>query len=267
MRRTVSELAAEVSKRLEGKTFTLVYVNYDDMLMDEQVNALIAGDFETLWESMDEWLSDAQHYSAREALDELVKDIVRDWNEDEDLADEFRDSDAWHEAIFEVMERDDSKVLDDLIRNTPDPMLRVQLVDEDHAWTFEPIEPDALLSRVGLPLTKSNMAEARRLLAESSPEYHVRMAYLIFTADLAEIADAPEDAEIEVIDPYIWLCNPFMGDGWVNETPFSGSIRVKRSELRTDKGAFGYGWTEVAGTYASAYEREIKVHVPEVAST
>jgi hypothetical protein len=257
--------------------YDLIYINQGDQLTDKQTNAIVRGDTDALWEDLDEWESEARAYGVKYVIDEAVKDVIRAWEredstDDEDadyaeIAEEFEHSDAWERVREEIEERDSGKWVNDLVRATPSVLLRIPIdaIDEDHAYSFEPVEPDEVLTRLSMPVTDENRAVIQYVLDNSSPEFSVLMGYWIVGADVKQIWDLPrdEDAEVEITDPYLYLGNPFTGSGFISEKPITGTTRVKREDLRTDKDAFGYSVNEVyGGLYASSFEADIKAVPP-----
>jgi hypothetical protein len=277
--RTLGALRDEIIKRLD-KSYQLVYVDYRDELTDEQVAMIARGDYESLWESSIDWESGSRSDGARYHINELVDDVIRDWEREDDadyseLKDGFDLSAEWDEVNEAIQDRDDSDPYREMAAHTSDVLMRVnvdyQMVDpeasphpEDNAYPMgeEDPSPERLLTDVGLPVTERNVKVANSILANSNPYYSGATCSWIFAADVEWLYMLSSDPEaiIEITNPYLWLGNPWQGDGWVNEEPFEGTVRVKRGNLRTDKDNWGYGWNAVVGgVYVSGYEVELKV--------
>lgn len=261
--RTLDQIRDEMMNRLDKK-YTLIYVSYNDELTDKQVDAIAHGDFETLWDDISDYESEARWQGTEYVLNELLDDVIHDWErEDEtnysDLKDDFRMSDPWYEVKEAIEDRDESDFIRDLARNTSDVLMRVSVTDEDSAFPVGaegPTEEDALAA-VGLPVTEKNIKVMGSILAEVNFEYSGAVASWVFAADVEWLYRLPSDPEtiIEITDPFLWLGNPWQGDGWVNEQPFEGTVRFKRGVLRTDRDAWGYGWDQVVGgAYLPALE-------------
>lgn len=254
---TLSQLSEVIKAELEA-SYDLAYVDYRDRLTVDQVAMLARGDMEALWDDTAEWESDSQWSGACFVVDELATFAARSEGY-EDLLREFGTSDERDELIDMVRERDSGMWLKTLVNQTPPVMLRINVIDEDNSYQFEEVSPERLLSDVGLPETPKNLELAASIIDNSSPEYGVKMAYWLATVRPSDIFDLPGDPEaaLEIINPSLYLCNPFVGDGMA-DGPFDGVVTVKRGDLRTDKDAFGYGWEEVSGCYISAYEAKIR---------
>lgn len=247
---------AEVEK-LKGYQLELVYVAYDDKLMDEQIDKLVAGDVEGLDQDMDEWVSESRFHSTCTIIDELLKDLSDEW--DEDALDEWRSSEDMDEVRFAIEERDTSEPLKELARNSGQVMLRVLLKDEDDSYSYQEIEEAEVLREIGLPASEKNLETMAEIIANASPEFSVCMVSALASVDVSDLYDLlwmNDPAVLEITNPGIWLGNPFAGSGWADQ--LEGTILVKREDLRTDKGAFGYGWQDVACCYADAFPVKIK---------
>lgn len=283
----VSQFADEIIKRLQPK-YDLVYVDQRDELSDSQVAALVRGD-EWIDESW-EWESDQRYESAKYIIDDLASDVIREWDAetDADLAfvvDAFKhDAEEWDRVRFEIEERDTGNWVEQLIRTSPRVLLRVNVLDEDHAYSYEDVKPRRVLKDIGMPATRANVETVDRTLAECSPEFSVLLGYWIVGADLDDIYELPMpdltdhehcvemgrcwqdrdpcpalEGNIEIVNPYLYLGNPFSGSGFISERPIEGVVTVKREDLRTDKDAFGYPVDEIyGGLRASDFEATIR---------
>jgi hypothetical protein len=268
---TCAILADEIIARLD-RTYDLVYVDYRSELSAEQLAALVRGDFETLWESLDDYESESRYDSCQQIIDNLMSDVLADWEDatgvDFDyLRDAFWGSEQWDRVRFAIEERDNGDWMRQLCSNTGRALLRITAIDEDHGYAFEEVAPERVLEAVGFPVTETNVAIMRATLAECSPEFSVLMGYWIVGADVEEIyklSDEP-DTLLEIINPHLYLGNPFAGSGFISERPLKGSVTVKRSELCTDRDAFGYAVDEIYGGLSpSDFEATIRPAGEEV---
>jgi hypothetical protein len=260
----VTQLADEIIKRLD-KSYDLVYVDYRDQLTDSQVSKLARGE-EWVDESW-EWEADNRFESAEQIIDELARPIVGKWSEEADDADldfvldAFKYGDEWDRVRFEIEERDTGGWVDQLVRQTPSVLLRISAIDEDHGYAFQDVKPRRVLKDLGLRATRENVKTVSDVLAECSPEYSVLLGYWIVGADVSDLYELPIStrAEVEIVNPYLYLGNPFMGSGFISERPLQGTVRVKREDLRTDEDAFGYSVDQVyGGLRASDFEAAIR---------
>jgi hypothetical protein len=260
----VTQLADEIIKRLD-KSYELVYVDYRDQLSDSQVSALVRGDewLEEGWE----WESDNRYEGAKHIIDELAKEVVCDWSEEVDadlnfllaaLKDDVEERDR---VRFTIEERDTGNWVKQLIGQTPSVLLRINVLDEDHAYSFEEVSARRVLRDISLHATRSNIETVRCVLANASPEYSVLLGYWIVGVDVSRIYESPNDpdTELEIVNPYLYLGNPFSGSGFISERPMDGVVKVKREDLRTDKDAVGYSVDEIyGGLSTSDFECELR---------
>jgi hypothetical protein len=257
----VTQLADEIVKRLD-KSYDLVYVDYRDQLTDTQVSALVRGD-EWLDESW-EFESDSRYDSAKRIIDELAGNVIREWSDEADADLDFIlgafEGDEWDRVRFEIEERDTGSWVEQLVRQTPTALLRINVIDEDHGYSFEEVTARRVLKDLGMRATRENIATVNYVLANASPGYSVLLGYWIVSADVSAIYELAHDVEeVEIVNPYLYLGNPFVGSGFISERPLDGTVRVKREELRTDKDAFGYAVDEIyGGLRASDFEAEIR---------
>src|SRR5664280_1152671 len=264
--RTATDLANAMIDDLD-KTYELVYVTYDDTLTDEQVGHVVRGDMEALWESLAEWEDETSWDSVEQIIAELKASVIRGWENENDvdysnLADAFDGSDEWERVRYEIEERNTGDWIKRLVRQTGQVLLRIPIdtIDEDNAFCFQEVEPAGGLGRIGVAHTKDNRSEVSYGLANASPEVSVLMGYWIVGADVEALYDLPidGDAQVEITDPYIYLGNPFAGSGFVSEKPLTGTVRLSRADLRTDKDAFGYSINDIyGGVRASSFEATI----------
>lgn len=151
---TIKITLDEVIKLLDKK-YDLVYVDYRDSLDDslEQIQkAIQKQDWEPLDECInDDWMSDQRYDSAMQIIEDLkdeiisafdiedtddqtAEEIVDEWLEDSDPEDKYH-TDNKDLLRYEIEERDESTPLDDLLRNTSDPVFFYDLgVDIEEAW-------------------------------------------------------------------------------------------------------------------------------------
>jgi hypothetical protein len=209
--------------------------------------------------------------AACDATDQLAGDILRRWEREDDthfdqlLAEEWPGSDARLSAIDTVRERDRSTWFDTLVTQHGAALLRVPIatMDEDAGLSFTRITPEKFLALLGFTRTDANMNLAADVINNTSPEHSVAIGYALVGVELDSVNALPTDGQVIIRNPHVWLGNPFTGSGWC-DGPFTGSLVVNRGDLRTDKDAFGYSWTEVVGgTSASYYAGEITSVSPQ----
>jgi hypothetical protein len=270
MSEQLDALKDEVIENLDPK-YELVYVDYRDRLTDDQVRALVRSDWDDLWESLSDWESESRETAAAEIAYEVTKAVIRGWEarderDYDDLWDEFRFTPQYDAVMEAIKDRDDGEWLHQLCRQTPAVLMRSLIVDEDHGWSFQPLTPSEVIKAyvecaepgTVLKRNKHNLDLVRGILNESSPEHSVLLGMIVYAVDVEAIYLLSYDTEyVDVINPHLYLGNPFAGSGWC-DGPCKGTFRIKREDLRTDRDAFGYGWDEVAGVVTSYYEAEIR---------
>lgn len=276
--KTLDDLAAAILANLRPK-YDLVYVDRDDRFTDEQIAALVAGDWDTVWEKSEDWESDQRYHSVKTILTEAVEDVIRAWErEDPDadfatLVEEFDNSDQWDTLQSELWERDGSEWPKQLARGSGSVLLRIPIdtIDEDHSFSYQTgVTPQVVLERLeGIDVSDANANTLDYVLANHEPEYGVTMGYWIVGADVEDLYNLPHDEDllVEIQNPWIYLGNPFSGSGFISENPLIGTVRIPRKDLRTDKGAFGYSVNDIyGGLYASQFEAKI-TPIPLVSTT
>lgn len=265
-KRNTSYLARQIIANL-NESYDLIYVDYRDQLNDAQKAALVKGDWDGLINDPDieEWESASRYEGTKYVIDEAVKDVISTW-EDEDgefyseIADDFDGSTDWDEVRYEIEGRGKGDWLEELVSHSGDVLLRINVLDEDHGYAFNDVQAEDVLADVGLPVTEANVKNMNSTLAECSPEFSVLLGYWIVGADLSDLYKLPYDCEqVEIVNPYLYLGNPFSGSGWISDDPFEGVVQVARKDLRTDKDAFGYSIDNIfGGVSPSSYQAEIR---------
>jgi hypothetical protein len=266
--RTRKSLADAIIADLSA-TYDLIYINQGDQLTDEQVDALVAGDDEKLWDLLSEFELDARDEGLSSVLTDAVKTVIDRWEREDgedytDLAAEFEQSED-EEAVREaITERESGDWVKELANGAGDVLLRITALDEDHAYDNEDVTPERALADVGLPGTPGNIEVMADTLAECSPEFSVLMGYWIAGVNVGDLLDLPtEVTHVEIVNPHLYLGNPFAGSGWISEDPFEGVVTVARDQLRTDRQAFGYSVDKIyGGLLPSSFSATIRPAAP-----
>jgi hypothetical protein len=264
---TLARLKDEVIEDLSA-TYELVYVSQGDKLMDEQVESVVTGDLEALEESLDEFVGEQTWINSREVADDVASTVLDRWtresesDDDDEVIEELRfaweASDERDEVAEIVQEHDTSQPLRDLARGTGLVLLRIDADNgEDSDFRYDGDDAaEQLLTRLGFEQTPENLKNAWEIVANCCTEVGY-LQYLV-AVDVESLLDLPEKGKVTFTDPNVYLTNPFAGAGWADK--LYGTVTVDRADLRTDKGAFGYGWQEVTGGVTlSYYESEMTV--------
>jgi hypothetical protein len=217
-RAILAEVMAEIEKRPKHH-FELVYNDYREGFEADSVAALARGDWETLDELHDEWISESQWMGADALLNDIVAGLD-DW--DDSALQEWLHTEAAQEAYQAIMEKDSSTPLADLARNSGIVLLRIRAQEGDD------------------------------VIEEPEDEIH----YWIAAVNVIDLYELPAEGKVRLSKAYPWRGDVWNGGGMVDdENPVE--VIVDRADLRTDKDASGYSWTETAGPLISYYESEI----------
>ncbi len=126
---------------LMEESYTLIWVDYRDSL-DEHLNliqkCLDKQSCEDLWEKVDEWYMDAEWEAIKEIIAKLKEECVVFNDFDEEEVDAFFEEHD-DEIRDEIYIRNDSTTVEDLIKNTDDIPIRVEMLSNydcinSHWW-------------------------------------------------------------------------------------------------------------------------------------
>lgn len=270
--RSMSALADAIIAGLD-RTYDLVYVDYRDQLSTEQVAYLVRRDYDSLWDSTAEWESDARYDSVKQIIEAAALDVVRDWELEDDadydgLDGELEGTEDFDRVRFEIEERDAGGWPRQLAAQSGSVLLRlpVAALDEDHAFAYEPVSAMQVLTRLGIEPTDEDLAAVTYVLDNATPEWSTLMGYWVIGAHVSDVYDLPDDpdAMIEIVNPHLYLGNPFAGDGFVSDKPLHTTITVRRDALTTDGDAFGYSLDDIyGGLNPSDFEATIRAATNE----
>jgi hypothetical protein len=269
--RTVQHLTEEVEASLDD-TYGLVSVDYRDSLTDEQVAEIVrAEEFDD--DNLDTFASDQMFDASRAVVDEAIDAVAERWQREDGrsyahLVTKLKDDpDSYDELRFTVEGCEDGLWFSQLLRQTPRVLLRVAVdglgeddVDEVNNFLDQATLPETagwILHRVGLEGTEGNIDSVAVALGDMCTTVPIGY-YVLAVETLYELPTDP-DAEVDIVNPHLFLGNPFTGAGFVTEKPLTGVVRVRRGDLLTDKEAFGYGVAEIyGGVSVSDFEAEVR---------
>ncbi len=115
---------------LMEQSYTLVWVDYRDNLDDHHdllQKCLDKQSCEDLWEKVDEWYMDAEWESVKEIIAKLKEECIVFNDFDEEEVDSFFEEHE-DEIRDEIYNRNDSTTVEDLIKNTNDIPIRVEML-------------------------------------------------------------------------------------------------------------------------------------------
>lgn len=271
-KRTMQGLRDEMLARLRD-SYDLIYVDYRDGLTDEQAAALLRGDTEALYDSLDQWEFEARADGTRYELDELAKEVISDWEREDDedytvLADEFRYSDEEDEVRDAIQDRDGSNPIRDLAGQTRSQYIRVR-IGEDFVLAGEDMDEDVetVMANADLPDTPEVRALVRSIIPEAGTGRHLT-PFLFASVDMSEVYDLPwnPEDEVTITGGSLLLEDGWNGAGWNDDLPEGFKITVKRGDLRHDEDAWGYSWDDVCGLVTGAWPATLSVAKGEVAA-
>ena len=126
-------LTLDFVKSLMEQSYTLVWTDYNDNLdnhLDIIRKCLEKQNCECLWEEVDKWYFEAEWNAVREIIDKLKEECTEFYDFDEDEADAFFDEHD-DEIRDEIYNRNDSNVMKELISNTDDIPVRIEMLSNN----------------------------------------------------------------------------------------------------------------------------------------
>lgn len=208
----------------------LVYVSQGDGLSKEDVEAVI---HEGRSESVDEWISDAQWESARQMADELLEDVEHT-------------DDEHSELMYRIVESDTSTPYEDLLRGTGHMLFRCSPDEDDMAWLSDELDsPEATLEALGLgaeflPVVTEILPEIAGYKWEGGGCFGATFVFSCSPADLWL------HQRVTITDPFLWLTNPWSGNGY-GVVAKGCTITRDLADIHVDSQAWGYGADAVFG--------------------
>lgn len=129
MERENKELTMDFIKSVMEDSYTLVWVNYDDNLnenLDVIEDCMKEKSAVTLYDKTDYWYQDARWHGINQILEDIRSNCIHN-GFDEDVVEEFMD--AHRDDIVNIIyERDDSDALGELLKNTDDIPIRIEML-------------------------------------------------------------------------------------------------------------------------------------------
>lgn len=122
----------ELIESLMDENYTLVWVDYRDNLdnnHDLLQQCLEKRSCEELWSKVEEWYDDAEWEATQEIIGKLKRDCIDFHDFDRDEVEAFFEEHD-DEIRSEIWERDDSTTVNDLIKNTDDIPVRIEMLSD-----------------------------------------------------------------------------------------------------------------------------------------
>lgn len=253
-------------------TYDLIYVAYDDQLSDERIaNWFTAETVEARWDveiEVYDVFDETRYHSTQEAMKEALEAAAVDiWGRDNDFdADDFLIDHQLDWLRQEVWDRDQSNPFADLLRNTPNQLVRADLGDFDvpSAWSSGDDERTECIrdmaKRLGIDLDLN-----RDALEELFDNAGGGMLQIIWYADLADLmkldSDSNRPSRATITDPYVIVIDSWNGAG--HDVKVNGTFTFDLDHVVLDSKGGGYGWDQIASVVKSAYEpANITYHYP-----
>jgi len=170
----------EFVKSLMDKSYTLVWVDYNDNLdncRDTIQKCLEERSCESLWEKVDEWYSDAEWEAVREIVSKLKDECIRFHDFGKEEVEEFFEEHE-DEIREEIYDRNDSDTLKELLKNTDDIPVRVEMLSN-----YDCINSNWLESQEGYRYKESyfgDMIDALNLNPSKVKKMLVEKGYTVY---------------------------------------------------------------------------------------
>ena len=165
-------------------SYTLVWVNYDDNLnenLDVIETCMKEKSAMALYDKTDDWYRDAIWHGVSQILEDIKSSCI-DEGFDEDAVEEFMD-DNRDDMVNIIYERDDSDALGDLLKNTDDIPVRVEMLSNYDCINSHWLEsqggyvyPDSYFGDM-VDALNLNPAKVKRFLAEKGISVYGRCHY------------------------------------------------------------------------------------------
>lgn len=246
MLRTVAEIydAIDVAE-IKPYRLDLTYIDYRDGLRPEQVEEVLRQGWS---EDVEEWTGGAQWDGACDLADELFREEATD-SEFEALEEQWTESDERTDLIVTLQEMDRSDPYGDLLRNSGQMLFRVS-PDEDQMpfLSDELSEPFLACEALGLgpeflEAVTEIVPEIEGYRAEGGAHFG---ATWVFSANPNDLRLFPEGSRVDVTDPFLWLCNPWAGNGYGVQVK-GVTVALNFDDIHVDSKAWGYSADETFG--------------------
>lgn len=168
----MSDLHAAIDKALRARTLDLVYVEYDDRLSDDQIQAYLStGDTSG---EFDIWVTDTRYAGLEDVAKEIASELEDEFPDD-DIAGEITDN--FYELAYDL---DTSDAFAQLARQTSRVNATFLLMDLPKELD-RPETPEELLSALGLTETDRNLTAAQAVLDTTGAGEQLSPALAVFT--------------------------------------------------------------------------------------
>lgn len=270
---TAQTVTASIVARDEK--YSLVFVDRDESLTDDQCTAYLSGDSNEFYDQMLGVFDERAFDSATEQVEEECRnhDIARSDMEDDD----------WQALVEEVMNRDTSDPINDLIRGTPSKLMRAPIAkigvaangtgatwgNDDGARAARVQLIERALGEHGVDCGEEGVTEAVEELVDNGPYdwhegvdldviWHGPIGDAALFRDTHDLGRRTSGRKLSFPAPEILLIDRWNGSGHSVKVPAPIAITVsKDAPVDLDSQCSGYGWDEVAGVVHSAFRQDV----------
>jgi len=202
---------------LLDKKYELIYVDYRDSLddsLDKIQDCIHKQQWDSLYETTDEWFWESQDNSIDYIKKELISEICREYETERYEAEEILEK-YWEDVREVIYERDISNPIKDLIRNTSEPVMfydtGVEIYDgclSDQKEVKEMIKEIKKALKIKLSETKwDNQIDMMIRQGDNG------RLVIYFTADINQMMDLKDKNVVEFSNPNIAIIDTWNGAG------------------------------------------------------
>jgi DNA-binding IscR family transcriptional regulator len=202
---------------LLDKKYQLFYCDYNDNLdenLEEIQECIRKQKWDSLYESIDEWVSDCSMYSLDYIYAEIAKQISREYDCDRDEAEEILDT-HWDSVRDEIYNRDTSTPIADLLHNTRDIVMFYDTGVEIYNGCLSPQkEVDDMVKEIKktlkIKLSEKKWDDAIDMMVRQGDSGRL---VIYFNADVNQMMDLKDKNVVTFSNPSIAIANTWNGSG------------------------------------------------------
>lgn len=237
--------------------YPLIYVDYRESLddnLDKVAEAIRTQEWSPVDENIFEWYLDNQDYNVDYILKELVQEVEKEFEISEGEAHDLVFEEYFDEIREAIYDRDDSTPIDDLIRNSQDPVMFYDLgLDVDFNIPFgteEELKQTLKEIKKALKIKLSETKYDPDLLLMIEQGYCGKLV-VYFTADIRDMMKLSDKTHVTFKNPMVAIINTWNGSGDHTDLPgHSFTIPFNIENFFMDK-EIKYSYTyEVCGMYS-----------------
>lgn len=211
-------------KRLD-KEYDLIYVHYDDRLQDKQLAEVVETGF---CDSLDDngWMGDQQYESVGQIFKENFDDV-----DISDIEDELRQ---------EIWDRDRSTPFEDLLRNTPEPVMYYDLDIEIEGYGEDIVKRAKQVAKALKLNYKNHEQKFKDLVGNAS--YGGKLV-LMYRGDIDLFyGEVNKPKYVVICNPEVCIMDRWNGSGHSMDGFGDFKVRFDRTRFKLDEEAPGYSF-------------------------